>query len=798
MFRSYLKIAFRTLMKNRLISFINIFGLGLSMSVGMMELVILQDQLSYDRFHPAPERTYRVTSGFSRNNGEQLKLASTPIPVYDLLKADTGIVEQIVSIYPALNGETDVEGRKSSINGAFTQPSFFKVFGFRLEQGNPQSALESANGIVLSKNAAARFFGRSDPMGRVLTIDKRGSFIVMGILADIPGKSHLDFDGYASTSAIPLIVKKNYLPDNAADWTDFRSAYTYVMVKKNQGILPMKGRINALAAQLNKDNQIGKVSFDLQPVEKITPNSDNLFNDIGHGTTWAKLWVGINIALIILLAACFNHTNLTVARALTRAKEVGIRKIVGAQRYQIFIQYIMEAMILAFLSWGFAWMLLSFIIRYAPFNDDYEMIPSSFQYNMPYILWTIAFALLTGLLAGIAPAWILSSFKPLRVLKNLSTAKIFGKISLQKSLIVFQYSLSLVIIIFLVGFYRQFSFMADEDPGFKVGQVLVVPLNGNDERIAANQLATVNGVESIAAFSHAFNFHFNGPSGKAWITDPKESVAMNYTFADRSFLSAMKMKLLAGRDFHESTDTAGEKEIILNAKASRLLGFQQVENAVGKKLFVNDSTTLEIIGVASDFKYENSGKPVAALGLRNKKGLYQYLYISVGGKEPEAVKARISQTWKTFSPSPPFSASWLEKDLEKANSQTATLSLLGYLAFMTLSIATLGLLGLVIYTVETKRKEIGIRKVVGASKKQVIKKLSGGFVKLLLIAGLIAVPIGYAMSFLFQLNFVHRAEYTFPVACLCFLLVLCIGLATIISQTYRASLENPVNSLRSE
>ncbi len=201
------------------------------------------------------------------------------------------------------------------------------------------------------------------------------------------------------------------------------------------------------------------MAFTLQPIGKITPGSDQLYNDTSN-SSWSKFYFEIGIALIILLAACFNYTNLTIARALTRAKEVGVRKINGASRSQVFIQYIIESVMIAFLSLCFAWVLLSFIVQYAPFNDGYEFIPSSFRYNSPFFLWTIAFALFAGLLAGASPAWILSSFTPLRVLKNLTTARILGKVSIQKTLIVFQYSLSLTIIIFLFAFYRQFSHLA--------------------------------------------------------------------------------------------------------------------------------------------------------------------------------------------------------------------------------------------------------------------------------------------------------------------------------------------------
>jgi putative ABC transport system permease protein len=813
MIKTYIKIAFRSLMRNRLVSFINIFGLGLSMSLGMLELVILQDNLGFDRFHPHPDRTYRVISSYQNKKGQHWKIASTPLPLYGSLNADTANIEAVVNLYPELSGTAhvgagDARGaagdagggdKELGLYGAFTEPSFFTVFGFKLASGNPVSALQYPNGIILTKKTAARFFGAADPMGKVIRLDHRGNFVVTGVLADIPGKSHIDFDAYANVSAVADLVQNKQLPDHSGDWGDCRVAYTYALLKKGAGREMLTRQINALAAGVNQRDKDGSLSFESQLIEKISPAPEDIYNDIGKGTTWSKLWVGIDVALLLLLAACFNYTNLTVARALTRAKEVGVRKIAGAKRYQIFTQYVVEACLLAFFALCFSWLLLSLIVRYAPFNDNYEMIPSSFRYSFSFVLYTIGFALLTGLLAGVAPAWILSAFKPLRVLKNLSTAKIFGNVGLQKTLIVFQYSLSLVMIIFLFGFYRQFSFMAAADHGFKRDNVLVVPLNGVDERTASQAVAATAGVESVAGMSNAFTGRSGAMRGPAWVDNSqKGSLSMNYFFADQAFIPSMKIGLLAGRNFTETRDTVTEQSVIINAKAAQILGFKDYGNALGKKLWVNDSISLAIIGVVKDFIYGNVGNPVEAMAFRNKANSYKYLYIDVGRSDKRSVTDRLARTWKALASSQPFSSSWLDDDLENNDSQRATLSLLGYLAFMAISIATLGLLGLVIYSVEIKRKEVSIRKVIGASQQQLVGLLSKRFIKLLLIAGAIGLPIGYTLSFLFQMNFVMRAGHGLLAAVLCFILLLSIGLVTIISQTYRASRENPVKSLKVE
>ena len=646
MLRNYLKIAYRSLTKNRLVSFINIFGLGLSMSVGMMEMIIVQTNLEYDRFHPYPERTYRVTSAYTQKDGKQWKLASTPLPLYGALAADTGMVESAVNIYPAIDGTASTDAKELSIKGAFTEPSFFNVFGFSLAAGNAATALAQPNTMVVSKAMAARFFGTANPLGKVLNLQKRGQFVITGVLNEPPGKSHISFDLYVSAASIPYLEKNKLLAARSESRGDYQAAYTYVLLKKGTGEKVLAGELNAMAADINRYDKNGQATFALQPIEKVRPAPDNLYNDIGSGTTWTKLWVGIDVSLIILLAACFNYTNLTIARALTRAKEVGVRKIVGAERYQLFAQYVVESLVMAFCALAFAWVLLSFIIYYAPFNDGYEMIPSSWKYNAPYILCTAGFAAFTGLLAGIAPAWILSAFKPLRVLKNLSTAKLFGKVGLQKSLIVFQYSLSLVIIIFLVTFYRQFSFMGSRDPGFKRDQVMVVPLGAANAAIAAQQMATVSGVQTVAGLSTTFNGHFQGQRSGAWVDKQQEALPLNYFFTDPSFIPAMKLGLLAGRNFDATADTSMEREIILNGRAALGLGFKTYEAALGKRVWVNDTLALGVVGVVTDFNYENAGKPVDPMAFRNKKSFAKYLFIGVGNGDKEAITARMAESWK--------------------------------------------------------------------------------------------------------------------------------------------------------
>jgi putative ABC transport system permease protein len=798
MFKNYFKIAVRSLLKNKLTTFINVFGLGLSMSVGLMILIRTHDAFSYDKFHPHPDRTYRIISDYNKKNGEKWQMASTPLPLVSELSNDRDQVEAAANVYPALNGKATANGKELYINGAFTEPSFFSIFGFTFLEGNASTALKEPNSIILTKQTAEKFFNSTNVVGKTIQFDNGTSFLITGVLNTPPGKTHLNYEAYASRNSIASLENKEILPNRSSDWFAFNAAYTYVLLNKNVRKDVLQSQLNNISGNLNRINKEGVTKFHLQGLSEISPGTDRLSNDNAGGSSWTKIYIEGSIALLILLAACFNYTNLTIARALTRAKEVGVRKIVGAMRSQVFVQYIFESVLLSFLALAFAWLILATIVRYAPFNDNYEFIPSSFHYNIKFAVWTIIYALFSGLLAGSAPAWILSAFTPLRVLKNLSTAKILGKVSLQKTLIVFQYSLSLVVIIFLFVFYKQFSFMAKADPGFKRSEVMVVPLNGLHQNITAQEISVMSGVQSVSATTADFTKRFSGMTTPVWVTNKKDAFSLQYYYANASFIRNMHFAFDAGNNFPSDITNAREEYILLNEKAVRALGFSSAIKAIGQKVWINDTTQLQVSGVMKDFMYEGAGRSIEPLAFRTKKDAYTYLYVVAHETNKDDLEKKIESVINASMPSQPVKVSWLSDDLDKSNSQTATISLLGFLGFIALAIATLGLLGLVVYTVEVKSKEIGIRKIIGASSMQLVKILSKGFIKLLVIAGLIAMPIGWFLSVMFLQNFSIRINFGFANVLMCFLFLLGIGLFTIVSQTYKAAIANPVKSLRSE
>jgi putative ABC transport system permease protein len=769
-----------------LFSFINIFGLALSLSVCMLVMIQVKDDLSYDLFHPYPDRTYRILSDVTENkNNKQFELASTPLPLKNDLEQQHDIVETTVQLYPAIKEKAEYGGKKLYINGAFTDTSFFKVFGFELSSGDRQTALAVANGIIISSETALKFFGRTDPVGKVLNFEKMGLFQVTGVLKAPPGKSHLDFDAYASSLAIPQLEKINVLPELQHSWNSMNNGYTYVLLKNNI----TSGTLDKLLVQVSLKPELrsaeGKINFISQPLSSITPGTDGIYNEIGRGTVWAKVLTIIGVGLIILLAACFNYTNLTIARALTRAKEVGIRKVAGAARYQIFTQYIVEAILLALLALGFAW------IGLIQFKSD-------LQFNFQLFISVILFTVFAGAVAGAFPAWILSSFKPVHVLKSISTQKIFGNLSLQKGLMIFQFSLSLLIIIFLSAYYRQFSYVEKLDPGFTSKNILTIPISTNDH-IFSNEVSRMNGVENISRISEDFGMRGSG-SLPVFLDKPttQQGVLCDFYFADAATLPLHQLKMAAGSNFPANEALTKEKYILINEKAANVLGFKNAENAIGKIVWLNDSTSVEIKAVVKDFYDKGAARNINPLILRNRADAFNYLNIQVSAADKDQVVQQVSLVWKKINPHTPFEYEWLDKKIAQREDQSDVYAMMSFLAFITISIASLGLLGLVIYTVETRQKEISIRKIIGASVNQLIFLLSGSFLKLLFISGLIAMPLGYILSYMFLQNFANRVSFGVGSLLLCFLFLLLIGLLTILSNTYKASVANPVKNLRTE
>lgn len=794
MIKNYFTIAWRSLLKNRLFSFINIFGLALAMSVGMMVMIRVKDSLSYDRFHPHREYTYRITSHITNPEKLSWELASTPLPLQEILESDTMLARTSVSIYPGVY-ETATDGAKDiDIAGSFTQSSFFDTFGFTLLHGHAHAALQHPFSVVLSKVTAEKFFGSNNPVGAMLTLGKLGVFQVTGVLNEAPGKTHINYDVYISYATVEKLEALGKLPSKSKTWDSFEKAYTYIVLKDNVSTDDLHTRLDRIAESINKQSDHGTFKFQTQKLSAITPNWGTLYNDFARAASWGKIITEGTVAFIILLAACFNYTSLSIARSLTRTREIGIRKVAGAKRSQIFFQYIVESIVLAFFSLLIASVILSFILEYKPFNDGYEFIPKT---NIDWILIAsfTGFTIFAGLLAGVMPSWILSSFKAVKMLRNTMAENIMGGLTLRKVLLVFQFSISLVTLIFLTAFYKQFSFMENADPGFAKENIVTISVLTNARDPFRNEIARIAGVQQVGSISSALGGHPTGYTDIRLTQESQQMIKADYYFCDAGAIPINELTMLAGSNFDAGIDNDAQA-VILNQKATQVLGFNSIHAAIGETVWI-DTLQLRIVGVVKDFYNQGVAHAVSPMVLRSKAS-NQQLLVKINPNVLQQTTQQIQQAWSKVYPGIAFNYTWLDQENAKRYDQSATISLLGFLAFMTVTIASLGLLGLVVFTVETRRKEISIRKIIGASVVQIINLLSKGYIKLLVMSGIIAIPIGYLLSSFFLMNFAIRVSFGVGSALIAFGFLLLIGLAMIISQTFRASVQNPVKNLRND
>jgi putative ABC transport system permease protein len=797
MFKNYLKVALRNLARHKLFTFINIFGLALSMSVCLMVLVAIKDQISYDKFHPHPEKTYRIITELTDKEGRQYRLATTALPLAINLSRDFNIIDKSVRIYPIGSKNGSSESKELLISAAFTEPDFFKVFGFTLKSGHADIALINPNSIVLNSETAAKYFGEVDPIGKVISLGEFGNFEVKGVLDKPKGKSHIDFECLISMASLPFLERSGKMSPTSLSWNNYNSGYTYVTLKQSSSKKQLVQAVGQIGSLVTKNTtKVGKenYAFDVQPLNDIILGEE-LGNRLGNTGSLEKVLAMIVIGFVILLSACFNYTNLSLARSLKRGKEVGVRKVAGAFRLQIFYQFIIESIVIALLSLILAILFFKLLNDYAPFGGG--MIPEGSTFDMGLFSWFFIFALFTGLLAGALPAWALSSFKPVEVLKNLANIKLFGSTGLRKGLIVIQFALSLVIIVFTLTFHKQFRYLSNGDAGYNAKSIVNIPVNSADYNLLANRLMQLKGVESISATSVNLGRNSTGNVAVKQEKD-RDPIHMEYYDVDPNFIKNMGLTLIAGSSFDSKTSDR-ETSVVISDLARKILQFKSPGDAIGQSIWINDTTQVQITGVLKDFYYRGLETQFGPMILRHRPEQFRYLHVkTTTATGDKAMMASIERIWKQTVPLKTFEATWLYDEIFARKGAWDQLSMLGFLAIITITLACMGLLGMVVYNTETRKKEIGIRKVMGASVTAIIALLSKSFIKLVIIAGFIALPIGYGLSFFFLNIFANRISVGFGILAFSFTGMLLLSLITIGSQIYRVAVANPVNALHAE
>ncbi|MCK5078082.1 MAG: ABC transporter permease [Calditrichia bacterium] len=798
MIKNYFKITLRNLKRKKTFSIINIGGLAISLSLSLLIIQILFSMYSSDRFHENKERIYRVVTYQPVGDPNFRDIANAPMPLASELKSMPEVAE-VVKIKRGFSGNVVFKDTKLSLSGYYTGPSFLKTFNFKLESGNPETVLNKPFSIVLTKEAAIKFFGNENPVGKTLNFSDYGEFIVTGIMEDVSKlNTHFNFECLISLNTALSLEKQNLLTSNMENWNQFSSNYIYFMLNENSNPENIAQAFPGIIKKNYPDNNETPY-FTLQALTDISPGK--LFsNEIGFVVPFQLTFVFIFVGLIILLTASFNYTNLSVAKALSRAKEVGIRKVMGANRFQLFFQFISEAVVISLIALILGIILLQFIKpAFLSLNSEVSLffkLENMHSYGL-YIAFII-FSIFNGIFAGFFPALYVSKFNPAMVLKDISKIKLFSNFSLRKGLVIFQFSLSLVFLITSIVGYSQINFLKNRDYGFKSENIINVRLKGVKYPVFKQAIGNYANIENISGCGIVPNLGAYWPA-TAKLQNAADSTHIHIIPVDENFIENLELKLLYGKNFPQITTSGNEKFVIINETAAKSFGFDKPSNALEQSITFDGKKFLIIIGILKDFSHQNFDSPIAPLALRLIPGDMSYANVKIKNNNKEETIRYIEKQWDKLNPEQAFNYSFYDRQIENSFFGIDTVfKIFGFIAFLAIFITFFGLLGMVIFDTESRIKEIGIRKVMGASIFNIITVIAKSFLKLLLIAVVIASPIAWLLNSLFLQNMAFKINLGFGVFAFGISLMFIIGLIVILPQTIKAALSNPVESLKNE
>jgi len=791
MLNHYFKIAFRSLWRHKAFSLLNITGLAVGMSAFFLIYQYVCFETSYDNFHTRSGRIYRLVTDLKSTAATQHQ-PSTSMPMAINLKADYPEVEEVVRLNKQnmLIRRGDVKFQED--NTVFADSSLFSLFDFPLLSGNPATALKEPFSVVLSQTTANKYFGDTDPMGQTLLFSDSGfTARVTGILKDLPENSSIKADLFVSMS-----TRKRFRDSLDYRWGNF-SVYSYLLLKPGANPTNLQAKLKPFmdrhyGAKLKAQQQDYVLFLEKLKDTYTSPRGGFITGSRSNPTIF--LLVGI----FILLIAGINFVNLTTARSVERAKEVGIRKVVGAAGFQLTRQFLGESILVSLIAFVLAAGLCQGAAPW--FNQLAGKEISTGIIRQPDTLLTLLLiALSIGLLAGIYPALILASFQPIASLKGRFSSGTKG-LFLRKSLVIVQFTVSIALIIGTAVVYLQLNYMRSRDLGFSKEQTLVLDThNEAHKQVFRQQIGTLPNVLSTAFSGSVPGAGTYGAYSKVENNRGEMQVAnLDLTYVDFGFMQQYKMKLLAGRFFDSRISTDTMQAMILNERAVRLFGYSSPEAAIGRR-FDQWGKKGRIIGVIQDYNFNGLQKEITPLSICIDFNDCNYLSAKVGTHDLPATIAAVKARWDRLVPNQPFDYFFLDEAFNKQyRSEEKFGSLFLHFSILAIFISCLGLLGLASYTTLQRTKEVGVRRVLGASALTIVRLLSADFLKLVLMAFLLAVPIAwFAMNKWLQ-DFAYRSPIGWWVFLGAGLLAMTIAFSTIGYQAVKAALSSPLKALRSE
>ncbi|HOY18123.1 MAG TPA: ABC transporter permease [Haliscomenobacter sp.] len=806
MWKNYLKIAWRNLVRHKAFSIINIAGLAIGMAACLLILQHVIFELSYDKMHSKADRIYRVRQD-RYNEGElSTQWAGGAYAVGNSFKDAFDEIETYVKLVK--RREMIVEGpgnEQVKIKRVFyATQDFFKVFSFALTKGNPGTALEEPNKAVITQEMAFKLFGSADPIGKTIQVNREQVLQVSGVVKDFPENSHLHADMFVSYSTFVKAVAPNNNPETAWQWD---GCLTYLLLRPNTDPKALEAKFPPLVEKFaGEDFKLYNASatYLLQPLRSIHLYSHFMEEAEPNGDGNA-VYLLLAIAFFIVVIAWVNYINLATARAINRAKEVGVRKAVGSLRGQLVRQFMFESVLLNGLGVGFALIILSLAL---PLFNQLSGLHLTIALLAEAKFWLplLGLFLLGTFFSGLYPAFVLSAYTPVAVLKGRMVNTKQGAL-LRKGLVVFQFSASLFLLVGTLTVFRQIQFMRSQALGLNIERTLVInpPIIKTDSTFLQQstafkqELLRVPGIRSVSASTTIPGQAVDWNAGGIRLlgTDETEGTQYRVIGVDYDYVKTFGMKLIAGRDFSQEfgSDNQG---VIFNKMGIRQLGFEQPEQAIGKKIeFWGEAMT--VVGVVENFHQQSLREAYEPLILQLIPDVRGPIAVKLSSAELSSTLGALQDNWSHFFPANPFEYFFLDDHFdEQYQADQRFGQVFGFFTILAMLVACLGLFGLASFMTVQRTKEIGVRKVLGASVGQILQLLYREFAILVLIAFLVATPLAWYAAHQWLQTYAFRTELNWMLFVLPFLLVLLIALLTVSFQSIKAALANPVKSLRSE
>jgi putative ABC transport system permease protein len=808
MIRNYLKIAWRNLSRYKFISFINIFGLTVGLACCMLILTYILHELSYDKYQPNADRVYRVTRTFINPETKVVNLTLSTIapPFAPLLKNDFGEIEELTRTLSS--GVTPMKYEEKMFNEEnviFSDEHFFNFFKTDVVKGNPKKALTDPFSVMMTEEVAKKYFGNEEPLNKVIRINMGNyfDFKVTGVYKAFPSNTHFHPDVMLSFNTLndSLIYGTEGLRTN---WGN-NSFFTYIRLPDNYDPKKLEARFPAFIDKHVETGPKFKASqwttLGLQKLTDIHLRSHTDYEAEENGDI-KRVYIFSAITLFILLIACINYMNLSTARSTLRAKEIGIRKVVGAERKEIILQFLSESVLVSWISMiaalGLTWLAMPWLNKISGQELGMKML-LSWKIILPMLL--IPFVV--GIVSGIYPALFMSSFQPVKVLKGF--LRIGGGISFRKVLVSLQFAISIILIIATGVVFWQMRYMQNKILGFDKEHIVTLPyataLNDNYTAFR-NELLSNSNIKNVGRSSRIPTGRLLDAMGariKSGDTLAPANADIKFVSADQDFISTYGVKVLAGRGFSRdfSLDTSA---FLVNEAAAKALGFTSYEDAIGKE-FGYGSRTGKLIGVFNDFHFESLHQRITPLVLLVPRGggSYGRISIKISGSNMPAALGHIQNVWKKFLPEAPYQYNFLDENFARLyEAEKRQKTLLIVFAFLAIFIACLGLFGLSAFAISQRIKEIGIRKVLGADVSTIVALLSKDFLKLVAFAVLPAFFVSWYFMNKWLQDFAYRISMPWWIFFTAGLLAAVIALITISFQAVKAAIANPVKSLRTE